>query len=301
MNAARLRAGALAGALTACATPSALAPRQPDPGGDGPVAVVSPPDAGTAVPPVASGPAPAAPSSTPPVSAIVAAFRAAGCATTPTAPSHPLAAALARDLKIPFASYACVFSSSSDPTVAVPGFRIMALVGGTPFAPGKTSHERRWQLVERYRVELGLSVPARQELAVADDGALHRLVQRVPGTWIGTDGFVDMQLDPGDDGVQTMIDVALVPHPERFGSGGRVTVKVAQASALAAAVADGAVPARLAKKASLALHTTASGTTLVYDFTFLKVQPTAGGLTDGPKWFVRLDASTGAVVSVRHE
>lgn len=88
---------------------------------------------------------------------------------------------------------------------------------------------------------------------------------------------------------------------EEVARGGHVTVQVAQASAMAAARAEGAIPVRLARRPLLALRTTASGTTLVYEFTILRVDMAVGGLAEGPKWLVRVDAATGAVTRIRHE
>jgi hypothetical protein len=220
-----------------------------------------------------------------------------GCALAPTATRHPLAVALARDLKASFESYACVFPSPSDPAVLVPGFRIMALSSATRLPARADLQAARWAVVERYAAELGLSGAARQELVGApDDGAHHHLVQRVPGTWIGTVGFVDARLDPLEANRIT-IDFSIVAHADQLTRGPRVAAKAAAATALAAARADGAVPARLAHKPSLALRTTKAGTKLVYEISIVGL----AGMMDKPIWLVRVDASTGAVVTLGHD
>ncbi|CAN5848189.1 hypothetical protein BH11MYX4_BH11MYX4_25210 [soil metagenome] len=305
-------AALLALVLAACATPNATAPRHSEPSGE---PVVAGEDAGAnlalggePLTTVATAPPP------PParVAPSVVSPSDGACATSPSAADHPLALALTRDLGVRFATYACVFRSTTDPDVAVTGFRVRAVGKAAPFAPLKSYGERRPAfLLQRYAAELGLSGAPRQELVVVSDGSsrelamseagMSHLLQRVPSAWIGSDGFVDVELGAGAEPFIRSIDLAIVAHAERLAAGPRVSRQIAQEAALKAARADGAVPARLARKPTLALRTTASGTTLVYDFTVARVIPTIGGFSEGPTWLVRVDAATGKVASLHHD
>jgi hypothetical protein len=327
MSAARSLLGTLLAAAmaTACAAPAAMGPREGElaggaasSGGVGAASGSTAPSATTGLPGTTASPGTTAQPATTAPSAITArpaipsaqgaVSRAAdaakarpappdGCALAPTATRHPLAVALARDLKAAFESYACVFPSPSDPAVLVPGFRIMAMSSATRLPAPTDLRAARWAVVERYAAELGLAGTARQELVgTPDDGAHHDLVQRVPGTWISTDGFVDARLGSVETNRIT-IDFSIVAHAEQLTRGPRVAAKAAEATALAAARADGAIPARLASKPSLALRTTKAGTKLVYEITIVGL----AGMTDKPIWLVRVDASTGAVATLGHD
>jgi hypothetical protein len=299
--------------LAACATPSAVAPRRPEPSGERkPLTTSGEGGWNLALSSDAARPlATASPGPSAPVDAAVASPSGDPCAAVPSAVDHPLALALARDLGARFATYACVFHSVTDPDAAVPGFRVRALAAAAPFAARDGYFERRWAFVERYATELGLSAAPRQELVVALDepglelakplAGASRLLQRVPATWIETDGFIDLQLGAGTAPVLTSIDLAIIAHPERFAQGARVSRPVAQEVAMKAARADGAIPARITRQPALALRTTATGTSLVYEVTITRVVPTIGGLTEGPTWRARVDASTAKLASLRHD
>jgi hypothetical protein len=303
---------ALLALLSACSTPSPRAPRAPGaPRIEAPHEVLSAPptsggdDAGASTPTSAESAPSATPATPPPRSA------GATCASTRSPIDHPLALALLRDLKTPFATYACVFGSATDPDVAVAGFRVRALAEGAPFGPTTSYGERRWAFVERYAAELGLSASPHSELVIVPDelgidgamsmGGMTRMLQRAPGAWIGSDGVLDLELGVGAAPVVTSIDFAIVPNAAQLAQVKRASRKSAQEAAFAAARADGAIPPRLARKPTLALRTTTSGTALVYDFTVERVTPTLGGFTDGPTWLVRVDAATGKVASVRRQ